>query len=122
MKCGVRSMARENSIVSSILEYINSLPCSIAEKVQGTALSSGKADINACVRGRCVRIEVKTIDHNNKPSKKQHINLRRWASKGAVCIVAYTVNDVKSVITKDGYFRREYRKEYSHGMVAERVL
>lgn len=115
-------MARENTVVEGILNYINGLPESVAEKVQGTALSSGKADINACIRGRCVRIEVKTVDHNNKPSKKQRINLRRWASKGAVCIVAYTINDVKSVITEDGFFRQKYRKDYGNGMIAERVL
>ena len=115
-------MSRENAVVSGILDYLNSLPFATAEKVQGTALSSGKADINASVRGRSVRIEVKTFDHGNKASKKQSINLRRWAATGAVCIIAYTVDDVKAVITPKGTFRKSYRKDYGGEMIAERIV
>lgn len=115
-------MPKENKVVVSIINYIKSLPYSTCEKVQGTALSSGKADINACVRGRFVRIEVKTLDHNNTPSKKQLINLKRWASCGAVCIVAYTVDDVKAVITEKGTFKKQYIKNYGNGMVSQRIV
>lgn len=115
-------MPKENSVVDGILDYINSLPFSTAEKTQGTALSSGKADINACVRGRCVRIEVKTLDHGNTPSKKQKINLKRWAASKAVCIVAYTVEDVKNIITTKGTFNLNYRRDYGNNMISERIL
>lgn len=113
-------MPVESSVVQGILNYLNSLQRSTAEKVQGTSLSSGKADINACVRGYCVRIEVKTLDHGNKASKKQRINLRRWAAAGAICVVAYTVEDVKAVIT-DRSVAFNYHKDYGNGMIAERV-
>lgn len=115
-------MPKENGIVDGILEYLNSLPFSTAEKVQGTSLSSGKADINACVRGRAVRIEVKTPDNGNKASKKQKINLKRWAAAGAVCMIAYTVEDVKQVITPKGTFKAKYIKDYGNGMTAERIV
>ena len=91
-------MAREISIADQIIKYINSMPHGTAEKVQGTARSSGKSDINACINGRCIRIEVKTADHGNKESKKQSINLRRWSAAGAVCGVAYSLEEVKRLL------------------------
>ena len=78
-------MPREQTIVNAILKYLNSLPCCVAEKVQGTALSSGKADINGCYKGHSLRIEVKTADNGNKASKKQLVNLKRWQAAGAFC-------------------------------------
>lgn len=93
-------MAREINIVDRIIEYINSMPHGTAEKVQGTMRSSGKSDINACINGRCIRLEVKTADHGNKESKKQSINLRRWSAAGAVCAVVYSLEEVKKILEK----------------------
>ena len=93
-------MPREISIVESIIKYINGLPNGVAEKVQGTLRSSGKSDINACINGRCVRLEVKTADHGNKASKKQSINLRRWSAAGAICAVVYSLEEVKKLLEK----------------------
>lgn len=93
-------MAREVSIVDSIIKYINQLPNGVAEKVQGTLRSSGKSDINACINGHCVRLEVKTADHGNKASKKQSINLRRWSAAGALCAVVYSLEEVKKLLEK----------------------
>lgn len=91
-------MPREEVIVAAIIKYINSLDGGVAEKVQGTSMSSGKADINACYKGRSIRIEVKTPDHGNRASEKQKLNLRRWEKAGAICLVAYDVDTVKTVI------------------------
>ena len=55
-------MASEASIQSDILDYLNSLPKSKAENVSGNAQQSGRADINACVKGLMFKIEVKTED------------------------------------------------------------
>ncbi len=93
-------MSRENVIVAEILSYLNKLPICVAEKVQGTALSSGKADINACYRGHTLRIEVKTPDNGNTASKKQNMNLRRWKAAGAYCCVAYNLETVKNLIAQ----------------------
>lgn len=91
-------MPREEVIVSAIIKYINSLDGGVAEKVQGTSMSNGKADINACYKGRSIRIEVKTPDHGNKASEKQKLNLRRWEKAGAICLVAYDLETVKATI------------------------
>lgn len=93
-------MPREEAIVSEILNYLNNLHNCVAEKLQGTAMSSGKADINGCYKGRSLRIEVKTPDHGNKASKKQNMNLRRWKAAEAYCCVAYSLADAVSLIKK----------------------
>ena len=93
-------MAREISVTEQILKYINNSPQGTAEKVQGTARSSGKSDINACIKGRCIRLEVKTADHGNKESKKQSINLRRWSAAGAICGVVYSLEEVKELLRR----------------------
>lgn len=93
-------MPLEKSIVNKIITYINKLPNGVAEKVQGTSHSSGKADVNACINGRSVRIEVKTADHGNKASKKQNVNLKRWSAAGAVCGVVYSLEEFKKLLEK----------------------
>ena len=103
-------MPREDTIVESILTYINSLPYGVAEKVHGSAMSSGKADINACYKGVSLRLEVKTPDHGNKPSKKQKMNLRRWAAAGARCATVYGLEEVIQILD-------EIDKEVNHEFI-----
>lgn len=91
-------MARENAIVKSVLDYLNSLPECVAEKTYGSAISSGKADINGCYRGRAFRLEIKTSDYGNTASVKQKVNLLRWKNAGAIVGVAYSLEDVKKML------------------------
>lgn len=91
-------MPLESSITNSILGYLNSLPYCRAEKVKGSSSSSGRADVNACYKGRCIRIEVKTPDHKNKASAKQEHNLEKWSNAGAVIMVAYSRSSVEKLI------------------------
>lgn len=91
-------MPLESSIVDRILKYLNGLPGCVAEKVHGNALQSGRPDVNGCYNGRSFRIEVKTPDHGNKPSKLQEQNLKKWKRCGALCFVAYSLDDVKEWI------------------------
>ena len=87
-------MPREDAIVASVLRYLNRLEGGVAEKVQGTAYSSGKADINACYKGQSIRIEMKTPDNGNKTTKKQEVNLLRWRTAGALAFSAYSLKEV----------------------------
>lgn len=92
-------MAKENVIQSAILEYLNSIPGCIAENVHGNSFTgSGRPDINACYKGKSLRIEVKSKEHNNKPSSSQELNLKMWARAGSISMVAYSLKDVKDVI------------------------
>jgi hypothetical protein len=91
-------LALESQITNRILKYLNGLEDCVAEKVMGNAFQFGRPDINACWKGRSVRIEVKTPDHGNKPSKAQELNLRLWDKAGALAFVAYSLEDVKERI------------------------
>lgn len=91
-------MASESSIQENILDYINSLPYGIAENVSGNAKQSGRADVNACVYGYTLKIEVKTADteYGRKgATAKQRLYLEKWARAGAFSCVVYSVDDVK---------------------------
>lgn len=92
-------MPLESAITRSILNYLNSLPGCIAEKVMGSSSASGRADINACYKGRTLRIEVKTPDHKNQASAKQEHNLEKWEKAGAVTMVVYNLEAVKDAIS-----------------------
>lgn len=87
---------KESSIQANILAWLNKQPETIAENVIGTAVQSGRSDISACIRGRCVRIEVKRPDSSYDVTTKQRIYLKRWRRAGALCISAKTLDEVKT--------------------------
>ena len=91
-------MPFEKSVTSSIIAYFKSIGGQ-AEKIKGDSSSSGRPDINACYRGRCYRIEVKTPDNQNTPSRKQKLNLKRWKHSGAVCMSVYSKKSVMYFVT-----------------------
>lgn len=120
----------EKTIQANIIDYLKRLPDCTAENVHGSKYQVGRPDINACYKGRLLRIEVKTADHGNKPSEIQKENLRKWAKAGAVCFVAYSLEEVQWVVSKDGLkcdvpfacmdcpVRKEYcysKQEYTSG-------
>lgn len=88
-------MSFEITITHNIMKYLNDMDGVIMEKVKGEAECSGRADINGCYHGTSVRIEVKTPDNKNKPSKKQLWNLWQWHKAGAITIVAYSLKAVQ---------------------------
>ena len=92
----------ESTIQTNILHYLKSLKHCEAENVHGDSYSRGRPDINACFEGTLLRIEVKTIDHSNAPTEIQKDNLMRWGRAGAICFVAYSLEDVKYVVSDKG--------------------
>jgi hypothetical protein len=91
----------EKTIQDNIISYLQHMTSCDAENVYGNSFSAGRPDINACYKGRLLRIEVKTPDHGNTPSDIQKANLKRWAKSGAVCFVAYSLEEVKCVVTPE---------------------
>ena len=91
-------MPRETSVTHAIVAYIKQIG-GYAEKVKGDSSASGRPDINACYKGRCIRIEVKTPDNRNTASRKQRINLIRWKRSGAVAMVVYSKHAVENFIS-----------------------
>jgi len=88
-------MPLETTITNSILKYLNSIESCVAEKVMGNAMQKDRPDINGCYRGLSFRIEVKSPDHGNQPSKGQLLDIKKWVKAGCVAFVAYSLTDVK---------------------------
>lgn len=86
----------ETSIQSAVLKYLNSLPECVAENVSGNASQSGRADINACYKGRCIKIELKDPETGYQPTKQQLLYLAKWGAAGAITAVCYSLTDVKN--------------------------
>jgi len=88
----------ETSLQDKVLGYLNSLPDCIAENVSGNAQQSGRADINGCYKGQCVKIELKDPATGYKPTKQQLLYLKKWSKAGALTGVCYSVDDVKKLL------------------------
>ena len=90
-------MPLESTITNNIIKLIKERG-GMAEKIHGNAMSIGRPDINACYKGRCLRLEVKSPDHGNDASQAQKINLAKWERAGAVSAVVRSVQEVKDIL------------------------
>lgn len=79
------------------MAYLNGLPGCKAENVSGNANQSGRPDINGCFHGRMFKIELKSPDHGYTTSKKQQLELRKWANVGCVIAVAYNLDFIRDL-------------------------
>lgn len=87
----------EKSILKAIIKYLDSIPGCKAEKRYNTPYGGGgKPDITACFHGRRIEIEVKAP--GSRLTKLQERELEDWERSGAVCVVAWSVEDVKKAI------------------------
>lgn len=73
----------ESEIVLEGINHLRALPQGYARKVHGGSMgNAGEPDVDACVRGRAVKLEAKA--GSNTPSPVQLAALRRWAKAGAL--------------------------------------
>lgn len=90
----------EKNLQKSVLAYLNDLPDCIAENVSGNASQSGRADINACYKGKCVKIELKDLSTGYQPSKQQLLYLAKWRAAGATAGICHSIAEVEALITR----------------------
>lgn len=92
-------MSSERSIVKAILAYLNSLPNCLARKRWGGGMGmAGEPDIDACIGGRSLQLEVKRP--GEKPTELQHKRLEEWRQAGAITGVVTSVADVRDLLEK----------------------
>jgi hypothetical protein len=92
-------MTTERAIVKAILAYLNGQPGCLARKRWGGGMGVvGDPDIDACVRGRSVQLEVKRS--GERPTPLQLKRLDEWRQAGAIVAVVSSVEDVKSLLTE----------------------
>jgi len=77
----VSTQKPETKIVNLLIGHLRDTG-GYARKVHGNAYSSGEPDIDACVRGRAVKVEVKVP--GRKPTAQQLARLRRWQEAQAL--------------------------------------
>ena len=93
-------MTSERAIVRSILAYLNSLPCCLARKRWGGGMGvAGEPDIDACIGGRSLQLEVKRP--GEKPTALQLKRLDEWRQAGAVTGVVTSVEEVRALLGKN---------------------
>ncbi|OPY59152.1 MAG: hypothetical protein A4E55_00369 [Pelotomaculum sp. PtaU1.Bin035] len=97
----------ESSIVKAILKYLNSLPECYAVKTYGDAKRAGTPDIDGCLKGRSLKLEVKRPEPYGTPlTKLQAETLERWRKAGAITGVVRSVQDVKELLQKEGVIEK----------------
>ncbi len=90
-------MTSERAIVKAILAYLNGLPACIARKRWGGGMGvAGDPDIDACLRGRSVQLEVKRPGQNATPLQLRRLD--EWQRAGAVTAVVHSVMEVKNLL------------------------
>lgn len=94
---------RESTIVDKIIKQLRAMPDAYARKNHGSQYgNAGEPDIDACVRGRAVKIEVKRPGNVSNVTALQRVALDRWAASGAVVGVATSWADVEMILRGAG--------------------
>ncbi|HZV04992.1 MAG TPA: hypothetical protein VE999_07925 [Gemmataceae bacterium] len=98
-------MTTERAIVKAILAYLNGLPGCLARKCWGGGMGvAGDPDIDACLHGRSVQLEVKRL--GERPTALQAKRLEEWRKAGAVVAVVHGVAEVRAVLEENQLLRR----------------
>lgn len=100
-------MTTERAIVKAILAYLNSLPGCLARKRWGGGMGvAGDPDIDACIRGRSVQLEVKRP--GEKPTQLQMRRLCEWNNAGAVAATVTSVAEVGALLRQHGLINEDF--------------
>lgn len=95
-------MVRERRVVEAVISYLNGLPHARARKVHGGAHGpAGEPDVDACVAGRAVKVEVKAPGAAGA-TRLQRRRLEQWAEAGAVVGEVRSVEDVRALLMAEG--------------------
>ena len=98
-------MTSERAIVKAILAYLNGLPGCLARKRWGGGMGvAGDPDIDACIRGRSLQLEVKRP--GEKPTPLQLKRLEEWRQAGALVGVVTSVAATRALLEENGMLDR----------------
>ena len=84
----------------AILAYLNSLPCCLARKRWGGGMGvAGEPDIDGCIRGRSLQLEVKRP--GEQPTPLQWKRIEAWRQAGAIVGVVTSVQETKALLERE---------------------
>jgi hypothetical protein len=93
--------SNEKAIVNALLRFLNSLPQCVARKWWGGGMGiAGDPDIDACIRGRSLQLQVKRS--GAKPTPLQVKRLDEWRRAGAIVAVVSSVEEVRELLNREG--------------------
>lgn len=98
-------MTTERALVKAILTYLNSLPGCLARKRWGGGMGvAGDPDIDACIHGRSLQLEVKRP--GEKPTALQAKRLEEWSRAGAIVGVVTSTAATRVLLEKNSLLIR----------------
>ena len=98
-------MTKESAIVKAILAYLNTLPQCLARKRWGGGMGvAGEPDIDACLRGRSLQLEVKRP--GQRPTLLQLKRMEEWCQAGAIVGIVTSVAEVKALLGGEKDFEK----------------
>jgi hypothetical protein len=98
-------MTSERAIVKAILAYLNGLPGCLARKRWGGGMGvAGDPDIDSCIHGRSLQLEVKRP--GEKPTPLQLKRLEEWRKAGALAGVVTSVAATRALLEENGLLGR----------------
>ena len=66
------------------------------EKSRKSIFCNRTTRLNVCVKGNIICIEVKIL--GNTPTKLQEVTIRKLTDAGAICCIAYSIDDVEKML------------------------
>ena len=98
-------MTKESAIVKAILAYLNTLPRCLARKRWGGGMGvAGEPDIDACLGGRSLQLEVKRPGQH--PTLLQLKRMEEWRQAGAIVGIVTSVAEVKALLGGEKEFEK----------------
>lgn len=91
----VHMLKPESKIQKEIIAYLKARGCHVIRNAG--SFRNGEADLIACVSGTFVAIEVKK--EGEKPNDLQLAKQKSVQASGGISIIAYSVDDVKNVLS-----------------------
>lgn len=89
--------AGEGATTAEVLQVLNARPGHRFQKMhQGAHSGSGEPDLDGCVHGRCVKIEMKAP--GKEPAVKQNRRLLQWQEAGALVGWARNLDEVEQIL------------------------
>lgn len=95
---------REKGVTRTVLKHLNELPGCYARKVGATQYgTNGEPDIDACLNGRTLKIEMKAPGKKSTVTPIQELAQERWRRAGALVLVADSWPDVEQQLIDAGF-------------------
>lgn len=99
---------REKEVTKTVLRHLNKIDGCYAHKMHGSIYGNGgEPDIDACINGRTVKIEMKAPGRKPKPTAIQEVAMQRWRDAGAVVILATSWAEVEAALIEAGLITKE---------------